>query len=122
MNGRRGFTLVELAAVITIIGLLYAVGTPIYRSSIQRAKESALLEDLKVMRKAIDVFYADQLRYPERLDELVDKRYLRKIPEDPFTGVADWNTLTSDAEASDVYDVKSRYSGISEDGMAYSEW
>ncbi|MDD5091663.1 MAG: prepilin-type N-terminal cleavage/methylation domain-containing protein [Candidatus Wallbacteria bacterium] len=122
MSGNRGFTLVELAAVIAIIGLLYAAGVPVYEKAVIRARESALLENLKVMRQAIDQYYRDNMAYPEKLEDLVEKRYLRRIPDDPLTGMADWGTEPSGDELQDIYDVRSLSSDSSLDGTSYSEW
>lgn len=120
-TGDRGFTLIELLIVISIIGILAGIGVPMYQKSVVRAKEAALKEDLYQMRDAIDKHYADQGRYPDSLRELVEKKYLRALPMDPFTGSPDWVELASTEEPG-VYDVKSASTLSSAGGAAYNEW
>jgi prepilin-type N-terminal cleavage/methylation domain-containing protein len=89
MNRSRGFTLIELLVVMTIIVVLASVGMTLYGTSVTRAKEAALSEDLFQMRKAIDEYYADKQKYPPSLDALVSEKYLREIKPDPFTATVD---------------------------------
>ncbi len=124
-----GFTLIELMIVMVIIVILAGVGLAIYGNSVTRAKEATLKENLFRMRDAIDQFYADKNKYPASLPALVEEKYLRAVPVDPFTNSADtWQTTMSDADPSNpsaepgIYDVKSGAEQSSLDGTPYSEW
>jgi general secretion pathway protein G len=121
----RGFTVVELLVVLAAIGLLLSVAAPRYVQHLDHAREVALREDLFQMREAIDKFYGDQQRYPATLGELVTRRYLRQVPEDPLTGRVDsWVTQATPASAAPagVVDVRSGAAGTAQDGSAYASW
>lgn len=113
MKTSKGFTLVELMVVLTVIALLLSVVVPDYVGRIKRAEEAVLKENLVVMREALDKHYADAGKYPRSLDELVVKRYLRAIPNDPFTeSPATWVAVPpSDPQKGGVYDVRSAAKG-----------
>ena len=125
----RGFTLIELLVVMTIAVVLAGVGMTLYGTSVTRAKETALAEDLFQMRKAIDEYYADKQKYPASLDALVSDKYLREIKPDPFTRSVDtWQTTMSEPDAANpsaetgIWNVKSGAPGTGSDGRPYSEW
>ena len=129
MRSRRGFTLIELMIVISIILILIGIAVPAYEQSVIRAKEAVLRQDLKTMRDQIDNFTMDKQKAPQSLQDLVDAGYLRLIPKDPFTGSAEtWQVETSDTlESLDqtepgITDVHSGASGSGSDGTAYSSW
>lgn len=120
----RGFTLIELLVVMAIIATLLSIVAPRYFNSLDKAKEAVLRQDLGIMRNAIDQFYSDFGKYPLDLMELVDKRYLRNIPVDPFTeSNATWVEVPpkNQIEAG-VYDVHSGHTGRATDGSFYEEW
>ena len=80
MVGKRGFTLIELLVVLAIVGALVGLAVPRYLHRVELAKETVLRSDLAAMRDAVDKFFGDTGRYPTNLEELVARRYLRKIP------------------------------------------
>lgn len=120
----RGFTLVELLVVLTIIALLISIVAPHYMGRMGRAEEAVLKEDLLLMRDALDKHYADAGVYPNSLDELVSKRYLRSIPSDPMTKSAQtWVVVPpADTKKGRVFDVKSGAPGKGADGKPYAQW
>jgi type II secretion system protein G len=122
----RGFTLIELIVVMAIVALLAGIAAPRYFHSIDRAKENSLKSSLRVMRDAIDHFAADRGRYPDSLDELVQTRYLRTLPEDPLTGQREgWVVLVPPADADiagQVFDVRSGSAEHAADGTLYADW
>jgi len=123
-----GFTLLEMIAVVAIIGILVGIALPNYKTAILQSKEAVLKEDLFRFRDVIDQYYADKGKYPPSLDALVDEGYLRKIPPDPITGAPDWEAVSADqdpdnpAEAPGIYDVKSASTAPSQSGTPYNEW
>lgn len=121
---RRGFTLIELLVVLAIVGLLLTMAMPRYFRSVDHAREAALKQDLAVMRDAIDKHFADTGRYPASLDELVSRRYLRRVPSDPITERTDSWVLTPPADRTlgAVQDVGSGAPGVARDGTLYGHW
>src|ERR1700753_3351645 len=102
MKRGRGFTLIELLTVMAIIGTLLTIAVPRYFHSLERAREAVLKEDLAVLREAIDKHYADLNEYPETWQVLAEKHYVRSVPIDPFTRVADTWTLTQSEDPDHV--------------------
>ena len=120
---RKGFTLIELMVVLTIIGLLLAIVVPDYIGRAKRAEEAALQQDLALMRDALDKHFADAGKYPRTLDELVSKRYLRSIPKDPVAQTANWVVVPpTDPQKGGVYDVRSSAKGAGSNGIPYDRW
>jgi general secretion pathway protein G len=119
-----GFTLIELMVVLAIIALLLSIVAPHYAGRVTRAEETVLRENLALLRDALDQHYADAGRYPERLEDLVAKRYLRAIPEDPVTQSAGtWVAVPpAEPERGGVYDVRSGAPGVGPSGKPYAEW
>ena len=122
-GNQGGFTLIELLVVLAIVALLLSVAMPRYFSSLERSKETILRQDLQVLRTTIDKYFADTGAYPDNLEELVEREYLRAIPVDPITeNNASWVLLPpKDSEYHGVFDVRSGAPGVSRDGIAFSE-
>jgi general secretion pathway protein G len=120
----NGFTLIELLVVMAIIAILLTIAVPRYFHSLERSKEAVLHQNLALTRESLDKFYSDNGKYPESLDELVAKKYLRSLPYDP---IAESSTawLIIAPESSDkgaVYDIRSGAQGTALDGTEYKDW
>ena len=120
----QGFTLIELLVVMAIIATLLTLAVPRYFHSTDRAKEAVLKQNLSQMRESIDKYYGDRGRYPDSLDDLVNRKYLRKVPPDPITdSPLTWVTVPPDlAGSGGVFDVKSGAPGTALDGSNYDKW
>ena len=125
----RGFTLVELMVVISIILILISIAVPIYQQTVLRARESVLKQDLQTMRELIQQYTLDKQRAPTSLQDLAAAGYLREIPMDPITRSRDtWvevqeDTLMSvDQTQPGIVDVHSGSDLVSSEGTTYSEW
>jgi general secretion pathway protein G len=121
---RRGFTLIELLVVLGIVALLLTLAVPRFFPSIDKTKETILAENLRNTRAVIDQFHADTGRYPESLDQLVEKKYLPHVPFDPVADSdAAWVIVPpEDASRGKVYDIHSGAEGKGRNGKPYSEW
>jgi general secretion pathway protein G len=127
---RRGFTLLELMIVLTLIAVLVAIAIPIYRTMILRSRESTLKVNLHTLREVIDQYTADKKKAPQTLQDLVDAGYFRKdsLPLDPMTGQRTWreefgtSVSTSDQTETGITDVHSLSTAISSDGTTYDTW
>ncbi len=122
----QGFTFIELIVVMAIVALLAGMTAPRYFASLERAKAASLRSSLAVMRDALDKYAADKGRHPDTLAQLVQDRYLRRVPEDPLTGSTySWITLPPAAGTDlpgQVADVRSGAAGRAPDGSLYADW
>ncbi len=126
---RRGFTLVEMIIVMTIVSILVSMAVPMYQKSILRTRESVLRNNLFTLRTVIDEYTYDKQKAPQSLQDLVTDGYLRQIPEDPITGSNQtWKVIMEDAltsvnqTESGVFDVRSGSDKTSLEGTPYAEW
>lgn len=126
---RRGFSLLELMIVLTIIAVLVGIAIPVYRTMILRSRESTLKVNLHSLREVIDQYTADKKKAPQTLNDLVDAGYFRELPLDPMTNSHDsWNAeFGTDVSAPDqtetgINNVRSGSSQISSEGTLYNTW
>ena len=127
MNRRckeRGFTLIELLVVMAIIATLLSLTMPRYFHSVDKSKETALQADLNGFREAIDKYYSDSGKYPDTLDDLVTKKYLRSIPPDPITeSNQTWLLVAPEGTTpGKIFNIRSGAPGNSMDGRPYGQW
>ena len=147
----RGYSLVELVVVVTLILILTAMIVPVARFNWTRIKELELKESLRTMRTAIDDYKRlsdqglipvdlDTEGYPKELEKLVEgvelvgqvkkvRKFLRRVPIDPMTGEAEWGlrSLQDDFDSTswgrqNVYDVYSLSDKTALDGTKYKDW
>lgn len=120
----KGFTLIELLVVLGIVALMLTLAVPRYFPSIDKSKEVVLADNLRNLRAVIDQYYGDTGRYPDSLDQLVEKKYLRELPVDPVTDSAGtWIIIPpEDGSKGGVYNIRSGAPGNDRSGKPYSEW
>jgi general secretion pathway protein G len=127
----KGFTLIEMLIVFTLIGILVGLALPQYQNAVKKARESVLKDSLFQLRKLIDQYFSDKGKYPASLQALVDDNYLRKIPLDPITGKTDtWVEVKKqpsmdELEPGQIFGISDVHSGSEEkslDGTLYSAW
>jgi general secretion pathway protein G len=128
LGRNRGFTLLELMIVISMILILMSIALPIYSQSIVRARESVLRQDLFELRSLISQYTLDKQKAPQSLDDLVQGGYLKTVPKDPMTNEANWEVkqedvlLSVDQQDPGIDDVHSASNNTSSDGTTYSSW
>lgn len=126
----RGYTLIELIIVFTMIGILVGLALPEFRNAVKKAKENTLKENLYLFRTLINQYYSDKGKYPASLQTLVDEGYLRKIPVDPITNQPDWTEVRDEPKAEEIepgmefgiVDVHSSSEVKALDGTLYNTW
>lgn len=121
---RKGFTLIELLVVMSIISLLLSIAAPRYFKSMDKSKEAVLRENLITTRQAIEKYFGDNGKYPDVLDDLVTRKYLRSLPFDPITdSTTTWTVIPPESlDKGEVFDIKSGSPDKGMDGTAYKDW
>jgi general secretion pathway protein G len=126
---QRGFTLIELVIVISMILILVSTAIPMYQQSIKNAREAVLRQNLFTLRSVIDQYSEDKQKAPQSLQDLIDAGYLKQIPVDPITHSGEtWQTVQEDVLLSvdqsqpGITDVHSGSDQVGSDGKPYSEW
>jgi general secretion pathway protein G len=127
----RGFTLVEMMVVISIILILLGMAMPIYSHSIARQREANLRRNLETLNQLIFQFTLDKQKAPQSLDELKSAGYIKEIPKDITGEESTWATEPSDGvilsldqtdPTGGIIGVHSGSNQVGSDGKAYSEW
>jgi general secretion pathway protein G len=127
----RGFTLLELMIVISIMLILVSIAVPNFTASVKRSREAVLRQNLFTLRDLISQYTLDKQKPPQSLDDLVQAGYLKQIPRDPMTNEADWQveqmddqTILSPDEQDQggIDDVHSNSGQVGTDGRAYNTW
>jgi general secretion pathway protein G len=120
----HGFSMIELMVALAILATILSLAAPRYFGNVDAAKESVLREDLYLLRDAIDKHYSDNGKYPDSLDDLVTKKYLRAIPVDPFTQSSNsWITVApADASLGAIYDIRSGAPNKARNGTWFKDW
>lgn len=126
VNGKHkknyGFTFVELILVMAILVLITGLVTPNYFRNLKYSKEVVLKNNLQVIRRSIDDYYSDKGKYPASLEKLVNERYLRTIPTDPFTESNTTWKIVPPPFGDGVYDVFSGATTESIKGIPYAKF
>ena len=120
---QRGFTLIELLVVLAIIALMLTLAAPRYLRSLDKAQETVLAENLRQMREIIDQFHRDTGQYPDSLEELVARQYLRALPVDPVTeSDRTWVLVAPGAGfRGKIYSLRSGAEGVAPSGRRYAD-
>jgi general secretion pathway protein G len=129
-NRCRGFTLLELIIVISIMAILVSIAVPNFTSSIRQSREAVLRQNLFTLRKLLSEYEVDKQKHPQSLDDL-KPQYFREIPNDPMTRHPDWTTdqcqedeiaSPDEQDQGGICDVHSSSAQVGTDGIAYNQY
>ena len=124
----RGFTLLELMIVISVMMILMAIAIPSYQHHVIQAHEAVLKQNLDTLDKVIEQYRMDKKESPQSFEDLVSAGYLHQLPVDPMTGKADWVAEEEDSQNAldpqqpGILRAHSAATGTALNGQAYSTW
>lgn len=124
----RGFTLLELMIVLSVMMILMAVAVPFYQQHVVQSREAVLKSNIDALNKVIEAYRMDKRESPQSLDDLVTAGYFHQLPVDPMTGKTDWATDPEDSsnaldpQQPGILRVHSASTGTALNGEAYSSW
>jgi general secretion pathway protein G len=124
----RGFTLIEMMVVITMILILLSIALPMYNGAIIRARETTLKQNLATINKVIDQYTLDKQKAPQSLADLVSAGYLKAVPKDITGSSETWQCDEEDSLKSidqtqpGLVGCHSGSNQVGSDGTAYSSW
>lgn len=92
----NGFTIVELLIVIVVIGILAAITITAYNGIQQRGRDAERTSDVKQLKKALEMFYAEKNYYPSVGDvtNATFRANTLKIPEGIVTPPGQTGTIS----------------------------
>jgi len=101
---KKAFTLIELLIVIVILGVLAALITGNFFTSLKKGRDAKRKADLEQIQRALELYYEDKKAYPLTTalifgsalsDPVSGKVYMQKVPDDPISG-KDYEYLSTD--------------------------
>jgi len=125
----RGFTLIEMMVVISIIVILLGIAMPIYSRSINQAKEDVFRQNLRTLNRAIFQYTLDKQKAPKSLDDLKQAGYIETIPLDMTGQTTTWQTeedsdsiMVLNQTDTGIVGVHSGSPRTGSNGKPYAEW